>query len=180
MTTLRRLRIIPHLDAKYLEAVLDALPEPSSVEIGMYGDVHRFYDESTKTVGEALGFPDRLSRPRYTSRTNAYAVQYILRNPSKDEVKEMVRAAAKRGEESRRSMEEYNRSRGQTQIKSPFAEGVYPYFHEAKWQLEGGKVNITLGANRVSIEYSGEEPPYVSELRGRLAGLHTKMEIGNF
>jgi len=129
MTVLRR--TVPNLDAKYLEAVLDALPEPSSVEIGMYGDVYRLYDESTKTVGEALGFPDRLSRPRSTRRTGVFDVQYILRNASKDEVKEMTRAAAKRGEELRRSMEEHNRSRGQTQIKSPFAEGVYPHFYEA-------------------------------------------------
>ena len=61
-TALRILRVLPNLDAKYLEAVLDALPEPSSVKISMVGKVHQVYDESTKTVGGVLGFPNRLRR----------------------------------------------------------------------------------------------------------------------
>jgi hypothetical protein len=153
-------KLLPPLDIKYLETMLDALPEPSSVAIGINGNVSGGLPKLYELLGDILGFSNRLEYS-YDSSLSTYAIK----NATKEEVKGLLRDGAKRREES-----------GDNPKRLP-----YPVLHKARWKLEGGKVNIELDPFGMSIEYSGEEPPYVAELRQKLGNdlsVVSRTEIG--
>ena len=153
-------KILPSLDIKYLETMLDALPEPSSVEIDINGNVSRVFPKLYELLGNVLGFSDRL-----VSTGDSSLGPYAIKNATKEEVKGLLRDEAKRLEET----------------KSDHTRLPYPVLHKVKWKLEGGKVNVELNPCGMIIEYSGEEPPYVAELRQKLGKdlpVVSKTEIG--
>lgn len=153
-------KLLPPLDIKYLETMLDALPEPSSVEIDINGNVSRVFPNLYELLGDAFGFSNRLEY-----RGDLSLGIYAIKNATKEEVRGLLRDEAKRREETRGNPKRL----------------PYPVLHKARWKLEGGKVNIELNPFGMIIEYSGEEPPYVAELRQKLGNdlpVVSKTEIG--
>lgn len=145
-----------------LEKILGYLPEPTSVEVRLFGEFD-YSDIARQFQGVSEGL--EVETPG--------DLVFRLKNPSKEKVLDMYR-------KSRLPIEEGSRAYPpeldkKEEIEAWTHKQVLEYaklqnrvaLHRISWHLDG--VQIELTPYKMKIEYSGQEPEYISRMRKELA-----------
>ncbi len=145
--------IIPEISLGNLERVLKHLPEPSYLEVALYGSFD--YREISKQTEEEV--------PGLTIADKGGMI-FIANNPSKQLIFLIYRSSidAKKCQES-------------THYRTPSRRVD---FHKAEWRLEG-RAQIEVDPWNVNVQYSthGAEPPCISDMRKELQGTDVNLTI---
>lgn len=146
----------PPMSPETLEKILGYLPEPTDVEVKLYG-----FDCSdiSRQVGEVIGDVE-------VEATDGLVFQ--LKNASKASVLDIYRksrpleqgARACPPELDKEDIEALTSEEAEILLKSVALHKVY-------WKLDS--VQIELRDNKMKIEYTGQEPDYISRMRRELA-----------
>ena len=144
------IHITPRITPKDLEKILKYLPEPTYVEISLFGG---FDYSSIFTQAEELIPCIKLKE----SGRQAFR----LKNPSTENILDIYR----RSYESEKELEnEPKRSQKRVDLD------------KACWYLDNhGQIELTPW--EINIKYNGQEPKYISQMRRELSGINVRIGI---
>lgn len=148
----------PPMSPETLEKILGYLPEPTDVEVKLYGFDCSDISRQLKEVIEGLEVD-----------AHQYPIDWIyqLKNASKAKVLEIYRKSGLPMEGSRASPPELDREETDALILEIQGYLRRVALHKVYWEQDNVKIELT--PDRMKIEYSGQEPDYISRMRRELA-----------
>lgn len=146
-----------------LEKILKHLPEPSSVEVVLYGDFD--YSSIAHQVAAVI--------PGIKLRQSWEGTLFHVEDCSKKYVLEIYRRAwAMLPERGQIGKPERDSGRVKGTGKNPRRIDI----HKVQWYLDDN-AGVELTPWEVHVKYRGQEPEYIARMREEIAGTNVRLEI---